>query len=137
MSAKIERLIALTERLTETLRADIAVLQQGRAAEMRAIAPDMQQLTALYTREAATVDAAAARSAPAPLREKLMAVTKHFREALAQHARLVTRMKTAGEGLIQAIVRDVEKKRSAARPYARTAPAMARPAGAMIYNSVV
>ncbi len=64
MSAKIERLIALTERLTDTILADIAALEKGRASEMRVTAPDMQQLTLLYNREAATVDVTAAKAAP-------------------------------------------------------------------------
>ncbi|HTQ14925.1 MAG TPA: hypothetical protein VMH86_13705 [Rhizomicrobium sp.] len=136
-SQKIERLIALTERLTGTIRADIAALEQGRATGMRAIAPDMQQLTLLYNREAAGVDSAAAKAAPAPLREKLMAATGAFREALALHARILTRMKNASEGLIQAVARDVEKTRQAARPYARLPAAAPRASGAMLYNSVV
>ncbi|MGH6871703.1 MAG: hypothetical protein ACREHE_09365 [Rhizomicrobium sp.] len=137
MSEKIRRLIALTERLTETLKADIAALEKGRAKELRSLAPDVQQLTLLYNREAATVDIAATRAAPPALRETLMAVTKSFRETLALHARILTRVKNAGEGLIQAIARDVEKSRAAARPYARVAAAAPRSTGAMVYNSVV
>jgi hypothetical protein len=137
VSAKIERLIALTDRLTETILSDIAALEKGRPGEMRVTAPDMQQLTLLYNREAATVDMAAAKSAPAPLRASLMQATKRFRETLALHARILTRMKNAGEGLIQAVARDVEKSRAAARPYGRMAPVTARTTGAMLYNSVV
>jgi hypothetical protein len=136
MSAKIERLVALTERLTETLAADIALLESGKAREMRVIAPDMQQLTLLYNREAGGVDIAATRAAPPALRERLMSATKRFRETLALHARVLTRVKNASEGLIQAIAGDAEKKRSAARPYGRLAPAP-RSTGAMLYNSVV
>jgi hypothetical protein len=136
VSARIERLIALTERLTETLAADIAVLEKGRAREMRVVAPDIQQLTLLYNREANGVDIAMTRAAPPALREKLMQVTKRFRETLALHARILTRVKNAGEGLIQAIASDVDRKRSAARPYGRVAAAP-RSTGAMLYNSVV
>ncbi len=45
-----------------------------------------------------------------------MQATKRFRETLALHARILTRMKNAGEGLIQAVARDVEKTRAAAAP---------------------
>jgi hypothetical protein len=136
MSAKIERLIALTERLTEALAADIAMLERGHARDMRVIAPDMQQLTLLYNREANGVDIAATKAAPPVMRERLMAVTKRFRETLALHARILTRVKNASEGLIHAIAGDVDKKRSAARPYGRLPPPP-RSTGAMLYNSVV
>jgi len=136
MSAKIERLIALTERLTETLAADIALIESGRARDMQVIAPDMQQLTLLYNREASGVDIAMTKAAPAALRQNLMAATKRFRETLALHARLLTRVKNASEGLIQAIASDVDKKRNAARPYGRALPPP-RSSGAMLYNSVV
>jgi hypothetical protein len=138
VSAKLERLIALTERLTEALTADIAALEKGRAQEMRSIAPEMQQLTVLYNREAAGIDPASTRAAPPALRAQLTDATKRFRETLALHGRVLTRMRNASEGLIRAIVTDVEKTRNLSRPYSRTAPtAYARPAGAMIYNSVV
>jgi hypothetical protein len=135
--AKFERLIALTERLTEALKADIAALERGRAKEMRTIAPEVQQLTALYGREAVGLDAASARAAAPELRARLTQATKHFHETLALHTRLLTRVRNAGEGLIRAVALDVEKKRSAQRPYARMAPQAPRSTGAMIYNNVV
>ncbi len=98
----------------------------------------MQQLTLLYNREAAGVDPASTRNAPPALRAQLTDATKRFRETLALHGRILTRMRNASEGLIRAIVTDVEKTRNLSRPYSRSAPtAYARPAGAMIYNSVV
>jgi hypothetical protein len=134
---KFERLIALTERLTEALKADIAALERGRAKEMRTIAPEVQQLTALYGREAVGLDAASARAASPEMRARLMQATKRFHETLALHTRLLTRVRNAGEGLIRAVALDVEKKRSAQRPYARAPMPNTRSTGAMIYNSVV
>jgi hypothetical protein len=134
---RMERLIALTERLNDALTADIAALESGRPKDMRSIAPDVQQMTALYGREAAGLDPASARTAQPALRDKLFQATKRFHQILARHTRLLTRMRNASEGLIHAIANDVEKKRNAARPYARMAPPMARSTGAMIYNSVV
>ena len=136
-SPKIERLIALTERLTAALEADIAALERGRAREMRSIAPDIQQLTALYGREAAAVGPAMAKAALPATRAKLAQATKRFRETLALHARILTRVRKASEGLIRAVALDVEKKRSAARPYARAPMPNTLSTGAMIYNSVV
>jgi len=137
VSPKFERLIALTERLTEALKADIAALERGRAKEMRTIAPDVQQLTALYGREAVGLDAASARAASPETRARLTQATKRFHETLTLHTRLLTRVRNAGEGLIRAVALDVEKKRNAQRPYARMAPLATRSSGAMIYNNVV
>jgi len=134
---KVERVLTLTVRLTEALNADIAALEKGRPREMRTIEPDMQQLCALYGREAASITPAIVKSLPAQTREKLAQATKRFREALSYQSRLITRMKNASEGLVRAIATDVEKKRSAHRPYGRTPAATTRPASALLYNSVV
>ena len=134
---RIERLIAMTERLTAALEADIAALERGRAKEMRSIAPDIQQLTALYGREAAAVGPAMAKAALPATRAKLAQATKRFRETLALHARILNRIRNASEGLIRAVALDVEKKRQSARPYARSPAPSPRSTGAMIYNSVI
>jgi len=134
---RIERLIALTERLTVALEADIAALERGRAREMRSIEPDIQQLTAFYGREAAAVGPAMAKAALPATRARLAQVTKRFRETLALHARILARVRNASEGLIRAVAQDVEKRRQATRPYARTPAPVTRSTGAMIYNSVV
>lgn len=134
---KIERVIALTERLTEALKADIAVLEKGRPRDMRTIEPDMQQLCALYGREAAALNAAALKSLPTPTRDRLADATKRFREALTYQTRLITRMKNASEGIVRAIAMDVERKRNATRPYGRGPGYAPRPASALLYNGVI
>ena len=134
---KIERVISLAERLIEALKADISALEQGRPREMRSTDPEIQQLSAIYGREAAALNASAVKSAPAPLRSKLADVTKRFHEILVLHARMITRVKNASEGMIRAIAEEVDRRRIAARPYAAKPNYAARPAAAMIYNSVV
>lgn len=135
---KVERVIALTLRLTEALKADIAALERGRPREMRTIEPDAQQLCALYGREATQINAAVVKSLAPATRARLSEATKRFRETLSYQSRLITRMKNASEGLVRAIAMDVEKKRNATRPYGRTPAAPApRPAKAILYNSVI
>jgi capsid protein len=132
---RIDRLIALTERLTLALKADIAALERGRPREMRTIAPENQQLTALFIREAAAFNAQAAKAAPADKRARLVAATRQFKDVLALQTRMVRRMRTVSEGMIRAIAEDVARKRNAAKPYA---PMAARPRapGAMVYNGL-
>jgi len=133
---KIERLMALTERLTEALQADIEALERGRPREMRTPKPDVQQLTAFYRREAESFNAAAVGALPKDARDKLTDATVRFREVVALHARIVTRVKNATEGMIKAIADDVAKRKSAQRPYSPQRP-VPRSADALIYNSVV
>lgn len=134
---RIERVIALTERLTEALKADIAALEQGRPREMRTIEPETQQLAALYGREAGTINAAAIKTLPAQTRAKLTEATSRFQEALKLQQRLITRMKNASEGIVRAIAADVERKRNVTRPYGRSPMPALRPASALLYNGVV
>lgn len=135
--ARIERVIAMGERLIEALSADIAALEKGEPRNMRSIEPEIQQLSAQYGREAAGLNADALRkNANQPLYAKLKAVTGKLREILLQHARLLVRIKNASEGMIRAVAEEVDRRRIAARPYAPK-NAYARQPAAMIYNSVV
>ncbi|HSZ74378.1 MAG TPA: hypothetical protein VK779_06135 [Rhizomicrobium sp.] len=134
---KVERLIAMAERLIEALEADMAALERGKPQEMRTIDPEIQKLSAIYGREAAGLNEASAKAAPSELRVKLTTITKRFSDTLARHRRLVTRVKNASEGMIRAIAEEVGKKQTAQRPYGRTPSQTPRPVSAMIYNNVV
>lgn len=133
--AKAARLITMTERLTDALRADIAALERGRPREMRSIEPGMMQLAALFGRESAAFNIAMTKSIPAATRAQLIESTKRFKETLAAQTRLVSRIKTISEGMIHAIAEDVARKKSAAKPYAPNT-AKPRSPGAMVYNGL-
>ena len=135
--AKAKRLVALTQRLTEALEADIAALERGRPREMRTPQPAVQQLAALYTREAAGFAPSSVHALPKPERELLTLSTQRFREVLAQHGRILTRVKSCTEGMVRAIADDVATKRNAQRPYSAAPAAKPRAPGAILYNSVV
>ena len=82
---KIERVTVMAERLVEALRADIAALEAGRPRQMRMLDPEMQVLSAQYSRDAASLTRDTIEAAPAELRTRLTAATRHFQEALALH----------------------------------------------------
>jgi hypothetical protein len=134
---KIEKLLALTERLIEALHDDIAALERGRPREMRSHTPEVQQLLALYTREANALGAAAIKTLPKNALDKLTDVTSTFREALALHNRVLTRVKSCTEGMIKAIAEDVARKRAQQRPYTPPVNVKPRTPGAIVYNNVV
>jgi len=134
---KIDKLLALTARLTEALNDDIAALERGRPREMRSHKPEVQQLLALYSREVQGLSAAAAKGLPKEAQDRLRDATGKFRETLALHNRVLMRVKTCTEGMIRAIADDVAKKRAQQRPYAPTVSGPPRTPGAIVYNNVV
>ena len=85
---KIERLIALAERLIVALEGDITALKAGNPAAMPSMDPEVQKLSVLYGREAQNFDIRIAKSARPDLRQRFLAVTAKFREVLKLHARL-------------------------------------------------
>ena len=134
---KIERLIVMAERLIAALESDIAALKDGKPANMKSMDPEIQKLTAIYGREAHNFDLGLAQSAPPDLRSRFMTITAKFREVLQLHARVLTRVKNASEGMVQAIAAEVERINAPSRTYG-AAPAARPPAtGAMVFNRVV
>jgi hypothetical protein len=134
---RIERLIALAERLVVALEADIAALKAGKPGEMRSLDPEIQKLTAIYSREAQNFDIRIAKAAAPSLRERFMTITAKFREILQLHARMLARVKNASEGMIQAIAREVDRMNAPTRTYGPQSGYKAQPAGAMVFNRVV
>jgi len=134
---RIERLIALAEKLVVALENDIAELKNGRTTALRTNDPEVQKLTALYTREAQGFDPRIAQSAPPTLRQRFMAVTAKFREVLQMHARMIARVKNASEGLARAIADEVERVHPPTRTYGPKPGYKPQSSGAMLFNRVV
>ena len=134
---RVERLVLMAMRLIEALESDIAALKKGNARGLRTIDPEIQKLTALYSREAHGFNPKVIASAPAELRKRLFDATKKFRDLLAAQTRLLTRLRGASEGMIRAVAEEVERQRAPLRTYGAMPSQMPRSSGAMIYNSVV
>ncbi len=134
---RVERLIALAERIIVALESDIAELQNGRTATLKTTDPEIQKLTALYTREAQGFDPRIAQSAPPTLRQRFMAITAKFREVLQLHARMIARVKNASEGIIRAIADEVERNNAPTRTYGPRPGYKPQSSGAMLFNRVV
>ena len=134
---RIERLIAMAERLVVALEADIAALKAGKPTEMISMSPEIQRLSMLYGREAQNFDIRIAKSAPPSLRQKFIAITAKFREVLMLHGRMLTCVKNASEGMIQAIAREVERMNQAKISYGPRPGYALKSSGAMVYNKVI
>ncbi|HEX3811038.1 MAG TPA: hypothetical protein VH000_03240 [Rhizomicrobium sp.] len=135
-AANVERLIAMSDRLSDALEADIESLKRGMPRQMRMLEPEMQKLSALFSREALGMNPTAAKALPPEPRKQLGLSTKRFRDALAMHARLLTRMRNASEGMIRAVAEEVERKRTSMRVYSPVQKNPTAPS-AMIFNSVI
>ena len=114
---RIERMILLAERLIAALEGDIAALKAGKPTLMKTIDPEVQKLSALYAREAQGLDVAAAQNARVDLKKKFKDTTARFRDLLKIHARMLTRMKNASEGIVRAVAEEVDRKKAQSRPY--------------------
>jgi hypothetical protein len=134
---KLERLISMAERLITALESDIAALKAGRPAQMVSLDPEIQKLSAVYGREAQNFDIRIAKAAPVALRTRFLTITAKFRDVLQLHARMLTRVKNASEGMIQAIAREVERMNAPTRTYGPRPSAALKSSGAMVFNRVV
>ena len=134
---RLERLLSMATRLIEALEGDIAALKSGNPRGLRTIDPEIQKLSALYTREAAGINHKAAESAPLDLRKRLFEATQKFRDLLNAQTRLLTRLRGASEGMIRAVAEEIERRNAPMRGYGATPAQAPRPRNAMLYNSVI
>lgn len=134
---RIERLIRLAERLIAALENDIALLKQGKAQSLATSDPQIQKLTALYGREATDFDLRIAQAAAPALRQRFVITTTRFRDTLQRHGRILTRVKTTSEGMVQAIAREVERANAPMQAYGPQPGRKRAPSGAMVFNRVV
>ena len=135
--SRIERLISLAERIISALEGDIAALKNGRTAALSTNDPEIQNLTAVYGREAKGFDVRLAQNAAPSLRQRFFAITAKFREVLQLHARMLTRVKNASEGIVRAIANEVERANAPMRTYGPRPGYKAPSAGPMLFNKVV
>jgi len=134
---RIERLIAMAERLIVALESDIDALKAGRTGALMTADPEIQKLTVIYGREAQGFDPRIAQAAPPSLRQRFVAITAKFREVLQMHGRMIARVKNASEGVIQAIAREVERANAPMRTYGPRPGCAPQSSGAMVFNKVV
>jgi hypothetical protein len=135
----LEKLLAMSKKLTDAIEGDIAALEKGAFDRLRTTDPEIAALASLYAREVAALKKAGGigKGAPAALIAELKNLGKRMRKSLTRHERLVMCMRQASEGLIQAVADEVEKTRARTAPY--TAHPHAKPAqgGAIVYDKVV
>ena len=92
-SDRVEQLIALTERLTERLGAELVLFEKRKPHETArgTICPETANLANMYRREAAKVKAEPSliAGAPAPMMKRLRTATEKFDAVLDRHTRVL------------------------------------------------
>ena len=116
---EVERLIVLTERLTQRIRQDTEAFEARRPQEAAARMAETAQLANLYRRESdrmrGSPDLIAA--APKELRARLVRVSEGFEAALTRHGRSLHATRTVTEGIVRAIAEEVARARAARQGY--------------------
>ncbi len=115
----VERLIALTDQLTEYMRLDAEAFEARRPQEAAGRVEETARLANLYRHESARVrqDPSLIAAAPQELRARLVRSSKAFDGALARHGRALFAVKTVTEGVVRAIAEEVARNRSAHATY--------------------
>ncbi len=115
----VERLITLTERLTERLAVDSQAFEARRPHEAADRLAETTRLANLYRHECVRVkqDPSLIAGAPEHLRQQLTRSSEAFEAVLARHGRALFAAKAVTEGVVRAIAEEVAKSRAKVAGY--------------------
>ena len=118
-SLRVQKLLNLTQGLTDRLQNEMELIKAHRAAEMAQGMAETAELANQYRRESAQIKANPAIIAEASLTEKkaLIAATETFDEVLARHSEAVEAARHISEGLVRSIASEVAGARAMGTGY--------------------
>ena len=135
---RLEQLLAMSVRLGDAIELDIVALESGRFEELKTTDPEIDRLCALYGREVTALKADGGLKGASPdLRQQLKESGKRLNGLLARHTRLVSAMRHASEGLVQAVAEEVQKTREREAPYVPPTRLKPKTGDAIVYNKVI
>jgi hypothetical protein len=119
VSAGLEGMVTLTERLTQLLADQARAFEQHRPQDAAAGLPEVTRLTADYRAGSAQVrDAPQLLQAASPeLRARLLRATEAFDAVLQRQGRALAASKTVTEGLVKAVAEEIATQRSVGQAY--------------------
>ena len=119
----VERLIILTERLTDRLAVDSQAFEARRPMEAAVRLEETSRLANLYRHESARVraDPSLVSGAPPSARARLVQASEAFESVLARHGRALYAAKAVTEGVVRSIAEEVARSRTAMTGYGPTA----------------
>ena len=135
---RVEKMIELSERLTELVAQDAQAFEQRRPLDVARNLEESSRLANLYRHEAARLRAAPhlIEQAPIQVRARLVRATEAFEAVLARQGRALEAARTVTEGLVRAIAEEVASQRAGAGSYGpgASAPDAAGSATAITLN---
>jgi len=135
---RLEQLLLMSTRLCDAIALDIEALERGQFADLRTADADIEQLCAIYGREVKALKAdGGVKDAPPQIIAQLKESGTRLNGLLARHERLVSAMRNASEGLVQAVAQEVQKTRERIAPYAPACKGKRGSGDAIVYNKVV
>jgi hypothetical protein len=136
---RLEQLLIVSNRLIEAIAGDIAALERGAFNELKTTDPEIERLCAFYGREVRSLKAeGGVKGVPKTLITALKEAGGLLDTLLVRHEKLLSAMREASEGLVQAVAEGVEQARSGSKPYGqKPPPKRSASSGAVVYNKVV
>jgi predicted urease superfamily metal-dependent hydrolase len=133
---RVEQLVALTERLTDRLSAELVLFEKRKPHETAETLPETANLANIYRREAARVkaDPSLITGASPATMKKLRAATVKFNTVLERHTTVLEAAKTLTEGLVRAIATEIQRQRTPVSTYGSNARSNVSDAKAVTLN---
>ncbi len=116
---RARQLIALTNRLSQRLQRETAILEAHRPQDLYDGIEETRQLSNMYRHESARIKADPSLLAgltPAE-RDALLAATESFQASLRRYEIAVNAAKTITEGIINAVAEDMNRRRALSATY--------------------
>jgi len=123
LGERVTQLLNVTQSLARLLDQENHMLSQDRPASIKSLAEEKARLAALYNRELRLLRSHRSQlpAIDAALRGALAEATRDFQHKLDMNQRRLTRLRTVGEGMIQAIGDEVARKQNPVRNYGANA----------------
>ncbi|HWE45157.1 MAG TPA: flagellar basal body protein [Caulobacteraceae bacterium] len=133
---RVEQLIALTQRLTDRLSAELALFEKRKPHETAQTLPETANLANIYRREAARVkaDPSLITGASPAAMKKLRTATETFDAVLERHTIVLEAARTLTEGLVRAIATEIQRQRAPVSTYGSNARSNVSDAKAVTLN---
>lgn len=118
-SARVRRLVDLTQALTRRLSDELAAFEAHRPQDVAAGMAETQEMANLYRRESAQIkaDPSGLAAAPASERTALIRATQAFEAILDRHARAVEAARIISEGLVRTLASEIREQRGSPNAY--------------------
>lgn len=139
---RAEQLIILTEKLTGMINRETKILDEKRASELALFEKERNSLSTLYRHEMARIrdDRSLLEGLAPKLKDNLKAATMTFQSALAEHDKVLTRVRTVSDKIIKAVADEIAKKKAPTLSYGNNAamkPRTTSAAAPITLNQVV